>query len=267
MNGALYQKMMKVHAKAMFSYGIGAALYLLLIVSVYPSISGTEMDQLMEQMPKGFVDAFNLDQGMGTLLDFLSGKFYGLLFVIILSVYCIMTASQLVARLVDRGAIAYLLAMPVSRSAIVRTQMLVLLSGLVIIIGCTMLGGIIGAALFIKDEPFALGDFAKLNLVALLFFYVISGIAFLFSAIMNDEKKALAYSASLVLLFYVLDLVAKISDQLDWLQYMTIFTVFNPVEIIKPDYAFGSAVFGLVIAGTILFVLAIRIFKKKDLSV
>ncbi|WP_203363785.1 ABC transporter permease subunit [Bacillus sp. REN10] len=266
MNGALYQKMMKVHAKAMFSYGMGAALYLLLVISVYPSVSGTEMDQLLQQMPQGFIDAFNLDQGMGTLLDFISGKFYGLLFVIILTIYCIMTASQLLARLVDRGAIAYLLSMPVARDAIARTQLLVLLSGLVIIIGCTMLGGIIGAFLFI-DESFALGNFVKLNLIALLFFYVISGIAFLFSAIMNDEKKALAYSASLILLFYVLDLAAKISDQLDWLQYMTIFTVFNPAKIIKPDYAFGWIMLGLGLAGTILFAVAIRIFTKKDLSV
>ncbi|WP_338749447.1 ABC transporter permease subunit [Bacillus sp. FJAT-52991] len=268
MSGALYKKMMKVHAKAIFSYGIGTTLYLLLIISVYPSISGTELDQLLEQMPQGVIDAFNLDQGMGTLLDFISAEFYGLVFVIILSIYCIMMASQLVARLVDRGAIAYLLSMPVSRAAIARTQMFVLLSGLVIIIGCTMLGGIIGATLFIKDESFAFGDFAKLNLIALLFFYVISGIAFLFSAIVNDEKKALAYSASLILLFYVLDVAAKISEELDWLQYATIFTVFNPVEIINnPDYAFGWVVFGLVTAGTILFAVAIRIFTKKDLSV
>ncbi|MBM7647877.1 ABC-2 type transport system permease protein [Bacillus ectoiniformans] len=268
MNLPLYKKMLKIHAKGMWSYGTGAAVYLLLIISVFPSIAGSEeMDQIIKQMPKGWVDAFSLENGMGTLTDFIAGKFYGLIFIIILSIYSIMTASQLMARLIEQGSIAYLISASVSRKQIAFTQIAVLLTGLILIVGLTLGAGVGGAFWFLDSADFQIIDFVKLNLIAFLLFYVISSYSFYFSASAHDEKKALSLSAGLTLLFYVLDLAAKLSDSLDWLQYFTLFTVFNTSELLTEDYPFWGTVIGLAACGTVLYILAVQKFTRRDLSI
>lgn len=63
-----------------------------------------------------------------------------------------MTATQLLAHLVDKGSMAYLLSTKVSRTQIAFTQALVLISGLLFIVLLTFLGGIIAGEMLIDSQ-------------------------------------------------------------------------------------------------------------------
>ncbi len=105
------------------------------------------------------------------------------------------------ARYVDKGAMAYLLATPVSRVKIAITQGVILILGLLIIIIATYGAGALGVEWLLEENNLNQEVFFKMNLVGGLLFLVVSGYSFLFTCICNDEGKALSLSASVTILF------------------------------------------------------------------
>src|SRR5690625_6605155 len=65
--------------------------------------------------------------------QFISAEYYVLFYLFILSAFVIIISINLLAKLVDRGSMAYLLSTRVSRVQIVMTQITVLISGLFIV--------------------------------------------------------------------------------------------------------------------------------------
>ncbi|MGQ0518112.1 ABC transporter permease subunit, partial [Bacillus sp. D-CC] len=80
------------------------------------------------------------------------------------------TTTHLIARHVDKGAMAYLLATPVSRVKIATTQAAVLILGLLIIVVVTYVAGIVGAEWFLQDNNLNKELFLKINIVGGLIF-------------------------------------------------------------------------------------------------
>lgn len=257
--------MTKVQIKDIMSYSFGAILYQWLIIWIYPSIAKSNVNDLLKTMPKSMLKAVGMDSGIQKLGDFLAGEFYGLLYLLIMMVFTLMTSIRLVAKLIDRGSMVYLLSTPVSRVKIVFTQIMVLAVGLFIIALFTTLGGIVGSKLFVEHSNLDNGTFVQMNLIGFLIFLLIGAYSFIFSCLMNDEKKAMGVAAGVTVIFYAINMIAKMSDKFDWLQNLSIFSLFDPQKIIKGNVEMFPIVAGLAAASILLFVLSALIFKKRDL--
>lgn len=267
MNASLFKAMLKTNGKSIVSYAVGAAFYMFLVIWIYPSIAKSDaLEQLFKEMPQGYLSAFGIDGGMlGDLSGFLAAEYYGLLFLIILMIFSVVTATQLIARLVDRGSMAYLLSTSTSRSQIAITQSIILVLGLATITLFSILPVLLGANWLIEDADINIVRFIEMNIVGFLLFFVISGYSFLFSCIFNDEKRALAISGGLSIIFFAINLVAKMSEDFEWLKKFTIFSAFQPTEIAKGTVDILPVSIALGGTGIALFVIAIVIFKKRDL--
>ncbi|HET7616623.1 MAG TPA: ABC transporter permease subunit, partial [Bacillales bacterium] len=232
MNFSLFRSMLKTNIRMFFGYAFGSAVYLLLCIWIYPMIADADiLNQMLEKMPENFLGAFGLEKGIQGLNGFLAGEYYGLIFVLILMIYCVLTATQLIARLVDRGSMAYLLATPASRTRVAFTQAALLVFGLALAAGFTVVAGMLGASWLIDGSAFDAAGFLKINLIGFLLFFMISGYAFLFSCLFNDEKQALGVSGVFTVLFFMANLAANITDKLDWLHRFTPFATFQPSDI------------------------------------
>ncbi|MEB6550954.1 ABC transporter permease subunit [Heyndrickxia sporothermodurans] len=267
MSAALFKTMLKMNGKSISSYAFGAAFYMLLIIWIYPSIAKSDaLEQLFKEMPQNYLSAFGFDGGMiNDLSGFLAAEYYGLLYLIILMIFSVVTATQLIARLVDRGSMAYLLSTPASRVRIAITQSTILVLGLLVITIFSILPVFIGTKWIIEDANINSWRFIEMNIVGFLLFFVISGYSFLFSCMFNDEKKALAVSGGLSIIFFAINLVAKMSTDFEWLKHVTIFSAFQPTEIAKGSVDILPVSLALGGAGIVLYVLAVIIFKKRDL--
>ncbi|OCT11851.1 permease [Paenibacillus pectinilyticus] len=268
MNSALYKHMMSIHLKGMMNYAFGSAFYILLMFWLFPSFASnnTALDDLLKNLPAGLTNAFNLGSGFGSVEAFISGEYYGLLLVLILSIFCILFTTQLMAKLVDQGAMAYLLVVPTTRSKVAFTQSAVFVTGLFLIIMVTTLCGFAGYALFIGDLSNFHGDaYIQMNIAAFLLFFAVGGIAFLVSSLANDEKKALGISAVLTFGFFSLDFLGKLSDQIHWLRKLSYFSLYDPSGVIggKVDLAFPWVLLALI--GFVTYASAIVLFRKRDL--
>ncbi|MFZ3197266.1 MAG: ABC transporter permease subunit, partial [Bacillus mycoides] len=116
MNKQLFLASLKETKKSIFSYATGAALYLWLLIWIFPSmVSAKGLNELISAMPDSVKKIVGMESPIQNVMDFLAGEYYSLLFIIILTIFCVTVATHLIARHVDKGAMAYLLATPVSR--------------------------------------------------------------------------------------------------------------------------------------------------------
>lgn len=266
MNLALFRAMLRSHGQNMLRYGIGSVLYQWLLIWIYPSIAkSSALNDVIKQMPESIQRTFGMQGGIQQLSDYLASEYYGLLFQLILMAYSVITAIQLVGRLVDQGSMAYLLSTPVSRTKIALTQGSVLVCGLLVIAICNTVGGVLGVHLFLDHPPFDTAAFVQVNLVGFLLFAVIGGYSFLCSSIFNDEKRAVSIAATLTVLFFALDLVSKLSTNLAWMKHLTVFTLFKPQEIARGTYDVLPTSLGLAAAAIVFFAMSVVVFKKRDL--
>ncbi|MEM5657390.1 ABC transporter permease subunit [Bacillus toyonensis] len=187
------------------------------------------------------------------------------MFIIILTIFCVTVATHLIARHVDKGAMAYLLATPVSRVKIAITQATVLILGLLIIVIVTYVAGIVGAEWFLKDNNLNKELFLKINVVGGLIFLVVSAYSFSFLVYVMMKERHLVIQASLTILFFVLDMVGKLSDKLEWMKSLSLFTLFRPKEIAEGTYNIWPVSLGLTVGAVCIFLLAIVMFRKRDL--
>ncbi|UVI28397.1 ABC transporter permease [Paenibacillus spongiae] len=266
MNATLYKQMLKVNIKGFMNYSFGSAFYILLMFWLYPGIaSKTEaIDELVQAMPKGIGKAFGLN-GFGSAEAFISGEYYGLILVLILSIVCVQLSTQLMAKLVDQGSMAYLLSTKATRGRVAFTQAAVLVTGLFLIMAITTIAGFAGNAWFLGAE-YALdtSTFIRMNAAAFLLFFAVGGISFLVSSLSNDEKKAFGISGMIAFGFFSLDLLGKLSESVDWIRNLSIYSLYQPGEIINGEDLLLSFIL-LALIGLISFSLAILLFRKRDL--
>ncbi|KAI7252887.1 hypothetical protein KC345_g11438, partial [Hortaea werneckii] len=216
--------------------------------------------------PEGVGNAFGLNNGFSSAEGFISGEYYGLILVLILAIVCVQMSTQLIAKLVDRGSMAYLLATPTTRSKVAFTQAMVLITSLFMIIAVTTLSGFAGKVWFLgSDYEFGMARFTQLNTVAFLLFFAIGGLCFLVSCACNDEKKALGISGAITFGFFTIDILAKISDKLDLLRFFTLFSFYRPGEIVQGTAAWLQVSAWLLLIGLACFAIGIQVFRQRDL--
>ncbi|HET7628578.1 MAG TPA: ABC transporter permease subunit [Bacillales bacterium] len=266
MNRALFRSMLRLNGRTIASYAFGSALYLWLCIWLYPMIADANlMNEMLKTMPENFLSAFGLEQGIQGLNGFLAGEYYGLIFVLILMIYCVLMATQLLARLVDRGSMAFLLSTPASRARIAVTQAALLVFGLALIALLTTAAGLLGARWLVDTSDFDVSAFLQINLIGFLLFFVVGGYSFMISCIANDEKQALGISGLFTVLFFMANFAANMSEKLDWLHNVTPFSLFSPSDIAAGDVNVAAVAIGLAAAGIVFYALAVVIFKRRDL--
>jgi ABC-2 type transport system permease protein len=265
MNAALFAANLKTHMKNFFSYGIGSVLYLAMIIWIFPSVSNTDMEKLIRQLPKNLIEAFNFTSGISSADHFVANEFYGLLYLLIMAIFAITTAVKLIAHHVDRGSMAFILAAPQSRVKVALTQAATLVFGLLLIAAIMTVGGWLVALAILGGDGIPFAPFFRLNAIGFLLFYTIAGYAFFFSCLFNDEKRALSVASLLTLVFYVLDLVGRLSDRLDWCRHLSVFAAYRPQDLLDGTAHVAATAIGLFAAGTVLYLIGIALFSKRDL--
>jgi ABC-2 type transport system permease protein len=266
MNVTLYKQMMKVNLKNFMNYALGSAFYIILMFWLYPGIATNTkaLDELVKSMPAGVGRAFGLN-GFDSAEAFISGEYYGLILVLILSIVCVQISTQLMAKLVDQGSMAYMLSTPTTRGKVAFTQASVLVTGLFLIVAVTTIAGFAGNAWFLGNYEFDTTKFIKMNVSVFLLFFAVGGISFLVSSLSNDEKKALGISGFITFGFFSLDLLSKLSEKIDWMRNITIFSLYRPGEIVNGNVNLVVSTIILSAIGLVSFSLANVLFRKRDL--
>ena len=132
MNLTLYRKELKGSWKLLVIFAAILTMYISMIISMYDPEMADALKQFEELMPE-LMAAVGMVGGQDTLMGFMTSYLYGMILLVFPMVYIIIRANGLIAKYVDQGSMAALLAAPVKRSRVAFTQWMVLVTGIVLL--------------------------------------------------------------------------------------------------------------------------------------
>ncbi|HEY5563388.1 MAG TPA: ABC transporter permease subunit [Clostridiaceae bacterium] len=239
-------------------------IYTLSVVGLFNPKSVNAFDAIIKTMP-GLMKAFGFVAGGTTLVGYIATDLFGMIMIMFPMIFSIVLANKLIARYVDRGSMAYLLATPNKRVKIALTQALCLWINIAILITYATVAIIIASALM---HPGKL-DIGKLILMSIVVYFLhvaISGVCFFASCISNDTKRSFTIGAGIPVLFYLIQMLANMGGNLANLKYFTILSLFNTTDIIGGKSQVLPIII-LILVAIVLYGSGIYIFSKRDLSV
>jgi ABC-2 type transport system permease protein len=239
-------------------------MYMSIMISMYDPDNVDAMAQMYDMMPEGIMDAFGYGGVATDLVSFISLYFYGFIVLLFPLIYCIIMANRLVAAHVDRGSMAYLLSTPNTRVTIVATQAL-FMAGSITLLLIINAGFGLGFSEIIFPGEMDIPPYLNLNLVTILLTLAISSICFFFSCIFNEAKYSLAFGAGIPILFFVINMLRNISDKYEWLQYLTIYTLFNPEAIVAGEESVLAISMAFTAIALALYSAGITVFSRRNL--
>lgn len=265
MNAVLFRREMKRSLPLLGIFAAVLAVYIGTIVAMFDPSLGASLDEMAQSMPQLFA-AFGMLNAGATLVEFLTNYLYGFLMIALPLVFIILEANRLVAQYVDRGSMACLLAAPVSRGRIVRTQAAVLLLDTLLLaaFSCGLAVGF-SAALF----PYQLETptFLVVNAGLLGVLVLFDGVCFFSSCAFSDGRLAVGAGAGVCVLFVLVQMLRQVGDSFAWLRWCTPLSLFDTQGILYFDSLACVKFAVLYAAGLALMAAACAVFCKKDLAV
>ena len=206
----------------------------IMMLSMFPAFKDSlgDLESLLDTMPAGFLEVFGLGAGG---LDMTSPYgWYGMegyLFVILLGgSYAGIIGSTILSKEEDDQTIEFLLSKPISRNQVLAGKSLVvlvnlLLMNILLFITLVIVFSMIGDLKIDIISLFALGS--------LILQLVFASVSFAISVFMTKSRKVMSASLGLVVGLFFLDIIATVTDQLNFLKYFTPYEYVNAVSIVN----------------------------------
>lgn len=253
-----FKQTAKSNAKFLLAFTLVLCMFLIVMSYVFTPETVNEFHSATDGT---FVS--NIFAGNGTLVGFMSNSFYALMAIIFPMVYSIMVGNRMIAEKVDKGSMAGYLSTPTTRLQIVLTSALYFVLSLFFMWGVASVVGILAANHF-QPDALDVKIFLMLNLGAFLYHLAISGICFCSSCIFNTSKKSLMFGAGIPLFFFVVSMFIKLSNDLDFLKYATLNTLFDTQSVLSGSGYAGEFI-AMALIAAVLYVVGIVWFQKKNL--
>ena len=242
-----FRQIVKSNIKFLAAFTFVLCLFLIVMTNVFTpeTVSG------LQSATKGTLAAHILT-GNGTLIGFMANSFYALMAIIFPMVYSIMVGNRMIAEKIDKGSMAGFLSTPTTRLQLTLTSAVYFILSLVVMWGVASVVGIAAANI---SQPDALDTdtFLLMNLGAFLYHLAIS-----------SSKNSLTFGAGIPLLFFVVSLFIKLSEDLDFLKYFTLNTLFDTTAILEGN-GYGASFAAMAGLSAVLYVTGMVWFQKKDL--
>ncbi len=256
----------KTNRALFISMVIVMLFYYLIIMSMFDPASVDALNNMLELMPKEMIDALGFNNFGSTLLTFIVGYIYGFLVYLFPMVITIVVNHKLVASLVDKGSMAYILSSPNSRLKVIVTQCITSLLNVTIFFTLiTLLTSLVAELMFPGQMDYWM--YFKINVYNLIQFYAISAIVFFGSSFASDSKTSLTIGVGVPIAFLVIQMLGNVGDKFSWMSNLTMYTLFDAEKMIAGDSFVYLGMVGFTVIAFALYSAAIYIFNKKNLYI
>lgn len=269
MNSNLILKEMKRSSVSLVAWMIVLILLISVTMGVYPAFmeNQSKIMALLAIIPKGALQ-FKGISDFNALLSVLG--FYAannVIYMMVLgSIFSIVLASNIILREEYEKTAEFLLSWPVSRDEIFLGKSAVLFLNIFLLNFVTSLAGFTWME-FLKTAPFSTASFLILSLYTFLLNLLFGSIGLFLSTLVKRAKPITTFSISLVLIFYFIDTLSKITQGISKLGYLSPFR-YADINAVSPEYKLNYINLLYFAAFTLLFsALAWSNYRKKDIYV
>lgn len=187
-------------------------------------------------------------------------------FVLVLTGFiAIMIPARHIAGQVENGSLELLIVLPLRRSKVTFSLIVFCLSALAIAVMGGWFGTILGMVVFPKSQVISFLKFIQIGLNLWLLMVCVSSYTLLISSCSSEGGRTATISAVITLLFYFVNYIAKINDNLHFLSPLTIFSYYEPMQIITDTSGFSYDILILAALSLIFFSIAVWHFNQRDI--
>ena len=268
MNLNLASRFLKEHWRSGSIVALSVILYALLIGSIAPVfLEDPSFKQLFQQYPKGLL-AFLAGSTEGDLFStegFWSAEFLQLWWIVIVGGLLMAYAAGLVAKDMDQGTIEVVLTQPVSRVSLVLSRFAGLAVYALALVLITVVAILVTTLIFGMELKTA-GLFA-VGVNALIFLLTIASITLLISVIVSGRGRAVVWGVAVVLVSHLLNALGTLNETVKEFGWLSLFNYYKPQAALARGRVDWPDVLVLLAIFSVCLVLAVIIFKRKDISV
>jgi ABC-2 type transport system permease protein len=180
------------------------------------------------------------------------------------SIYAIVLSSGIVLKEEYNKTAEYLLTRPLTRREIFISKLAVVALNVFLLNLVTSLAGFISMQL-VKNGPFSLRAFLILSLYTLLLNFLFGAIGLFLSTLIKRAKPITAVSIGLVLIFYFIFTLSKITPGISKIGYLSPFRYVN-TDAINPAYSLSVWNLAYFIGLSLLLtVVSYRLYIRRDI--
>lgn len=264
MNFTLFKREVKGNYKLLIIFLAIITMYSSMIVAMFDPKLGESLELMAQSMPQLF-SAFGMSKPATTLIGFISNYLYGFILIVFPLIFIILLSNKLIARYVDKGSMAYLLATPNKRKTIVTTQALFSMGAILcVVLYATTICIISSQIMFPGDLEISKFLLINVGLYGLLLFF--GGLCFFSSCTFNDTRLSYGVGSGIAIASVLLQMISQVGDKFEFLKYLTPLTLFQADKLSTGDSNATLLLGALYVGGVIFYILGISIFNRRDLS-
>ncbi len=260
---SVFLKTLRDYRIAILGWGIGMGLVVISpMASVSALITTPEARQQLVSLAASF--AWNADSvAVDTIGGYATFKIG--IFIFLIAVWPLLAGSRMLRGEEDRGSMDVLLSLPRPRLSVALEKLAAMWTALL------AMGLLIGLLAFaggkIFHGDFGLGDAFLFGLDLALLCAVIGGVALLISQFTQERGPAAGWTAGLLLVFIVLDMVHRVVPNSEWISRLSPVYYYNLSKPLVLSYGTNAGAMVVLLAlAAILGVVAIFLFVKRDVG-
>jgi ABC-2 type transport system permease protein len=236
------------------------------VFAVYPSIVSSDqvnsIDEMTKIFPKEVLAAFNMDiASLSTAFGWLKSE--GFVFILlIIGVYSSLLGSNILVKEENDKTIEYLNSLPISRKEIVINKALV---GILYIVLITILIGVFNFICLKFSGEFDMKQYLLMSVTPLFSSLVLYSMCLFLSTFTHKTKNMIGISFGLTFVSYIFNAISTIAKSVDWLKYISVFTLADIRNIIINNEINPMMIFLSLIITFLFIVLSVVNYQKKDL--
>jgi ABC-2 type transport system permease protein len=263
---ALLRHHWRLHQRPLLPMAGALALFQLILTQLAPAPNETSwIASLLALMPPQLKALAGGDVALASTDGFLSLGYGHPFFLLLLSAWAVRVSSAALAGEIGRGTMDLLGARPIHRMNHVTAAALAIGAGLAVIVLSAWAGTVIG----LRVRPLGLSawPFFKLAVAAWLLFMAWGAAGLLVSATQRESGPAIAWISGLIAVSFVLEYLARLWKVIAVLRPLSLFTYYQPPEVVRMGIGAGSAASAACLAGVgvVLILAAGLVFSRRDL--
>ncbi len=241
-------------------------MYSSIIIGMYDPDDAAAIEAMMDLMPEALMNAMNFTIISGDLIGFIGGYYYGFIIVLFPMIFTIILSFKLMGKIIDDGSIAFILSTPHTRKSMIITQISTLILNIfTLLFATTIIGMLLTEIMFAGLLDIQV--YILLNVGAFLLFFAIGSITFFCSTVFNEAKNAIGLSIAVPVGFFIIDMLASVSEDIAFLRFFSIFTLYDNIAIVTGEAWIWLQFLALLAIGIFLFIGSTIVFLKKDLTI
>lgn len=227
----MLKRELKINFKMFLVFMLILVLMLILVFAMYPTImsSNIDIDAMMEMFPKELLSAFNMDIiSIESVFGWLVSE--GYLFITLLGgIYFGILGGTIVLKEQSDNTINYLYSKPISKSHILTSK---IVCGLIYLVVFNIILGITTYFGLQYNNDFDFKNWLLFTIAPVLLELFIFMVSLFISLFLKKTSKGISISIGVIFIMYILSVLSLLTENLEILQYFSIFYYMDSAQII-----------------------------------